>query len=99
MPQPIIPQDYTQPLNELGQIGASQRTALITVNTLKPQANEYSSTNPDALADGDNMGRGTGFFLDVYNQAAGTITDITERNSEIVINEYKPNNPYTTPTL
>jgi hypothetical protein len=34
----------------------------------------------------------------VYNQQAGAIQDIQERNSGIVINEYKPNAPYTTPS-
>ncbi len=99
MPQPIIPQDYSQPLNDLGQIGVEQRKQLTVINTLKKEANEYSSTNPDALADGDEMGRGTGGFLDVYNLGAGTFTDIKERQIETAVNEFKPNNPYTTPTL
>jgi hypothetical protein len=45
-------------------------------------------TNSQALADGDEMGRGTGVFLDVYNDTAGTSTDIFERKNEIKINKY-----------
>jgi hypothetical protein len=44
------------------------------------------------------MEKGTGNFLDVYNQQAGAIQDIQERNAGIVVNEYKPNSPYTTPS-
>ena len=29
---------------------------------------KYSSVHPDADADGDEIGRGTGTFLDVYNR-------------------------------
>jgi len=36
--------------------------------------------------------------LDVYNQGAGAIQDILERKSEIVVNTFKPNAPYTTPS-
>jgi hypothetical protein len=99
MSQPLFPQDYTQPLNDLGKIGVDQRKQLITINDFKAINYEYSTTNPDALADGDEMGRGTGGFLDVYNSTAGTLTDIKERQIETAVNEYKPNNPYTTPTL
>ena len=59
---------------------------------------EYSSVNPDAIADGDEQGKGTGVFLDVYNQQAGAVQDIIERKNEIKINEFQPNNPYTTPS-
>jgi hypothetical protein len=50
------------------------------------------------LADGDTKGKGTGGDLDVYNQGAGAIQDILERKSEIVVNTFKPNAPYTTPS-
>ena len=51
--------------------------------------NQYTSTNPDALATGDAQGKGTGGFLDTSNQNAGAIQDVLERNSEIVVNKYK----------
>jgi hypothetical protein len=94
----IEPLNFEQPNNELSQIAEMERKKLLTRNDFKRTANEYSSVNKDALADGDSYGKGTGDFLDVYNQSAGAIQDIIERKAEIVINEYKPNNPYTTPS-
>lgn len=93
----LEPLDFSQPNNELSQIAEMERNKLFPKNDFK-QTNQYSSTNPDALADGDDMGKGTGNFLDVYNENAGAIQDIVERNASIVINEYKPNSPYTFPT-
>ena len=61
-------------------------------------SNSYSSVSPDALATGDAQGKGTGGDLDVYNQGAGAIQDIIERKSQIVVNEYQSNKPYTTPS-
>jgi hypothetical protein len=91
------PLDFSQPDNALSQIANAQRQKLIPKNDYKTE-NQYSATNPDALADGDAQGKGTGGFLDVYNQGAGAIQDILERKAEIVINEFKPNSPYTTPS-
>lgn len=93
----LEPLDFSQPNNELSQIAEMERNKLFPKNDFK-QTNQYSSTNPDAIADGDDMGKGTGNFLDVYNENAGAIQDIVERNASIVINEYKPNSPYKFPT-
>ena len=92
------PLDFAQPDNELSQIAEMQRAMLFPKNDFKKTANEYSSVNPDALADGDIDGKGTGNFLDVYNEGAGAIQDILERKSEVVLNQYKSNAPYTTPS-
>jgi len=40
------------------------------------------------------IGRGTGTFLDVYNENAGTSTDVFERKDEIKINKYNSKQPY-----
>lgn len=88
--------DFSQPLNELGLIGQDQRSKLIPKNDYKP-TNEYSQTNPDAISDGDEFGKGTGQFLDTAN--GGSSVDIIERVNEIKINEYQVNKPYTTPTV
>jgi hypothetical protein len=93
----LEPLNFAQPANELSSIADAERAKLIPKNDYK-QTNQYSSVNPDALADGDELGKGTGDFLDVYNQSAGAIQDIVERRSAIVVNEYKPNAPYTTPS-
>ena len=92
------PLNFEQPDNKLSQIADLERKKIIPKNDYIKKANEYSSVNKDAIADGDSYGKGTGIFLDVYNQQAGAIQDILERKAEIVINEYKANNPYTTPS-
>jgi hypothetical protein len=93
----VEPLVFEQPNNELSSIADIERKKLLTKNDFNKQY-EYSSVNPDALADGDEQGKGTGGFLDVYNQQAGAIQDIVERKAEIKVNEYQPNNPYTTPS-
>ena len=92
------PLDFAQPTNKLSQIADAQRAILFPKNDYKQTANEYSSVNPDALANGDEDGKGTGNFLDVYNEGAGAIQDILERKAEVVLNQYKSNAPYTTPS-
>jgi hypothetical protein len=91
------PLNFEQPKNKLSEIADAERAKLFPKNDFK-NTNQYSSVNPDALADGDAQGKGTGNFLDVYNQEAGAIQDILERKAEVVLNNYKPNNPYTTPS-
>lgn len=91
------PLNFDQPSNELSQIADLERKKLLPKNDYTKTANEYSAVNKDAIADGDALGKGTGDFLDVYNQQAGAIQDIIERRAEITFNEYKANNPYTTP--
>jgi hypothetical protein len=77
----------TEP-NQLTAIADSERKKLITRNDFIKDADEYGVTNSQALADGDDMGRGTGGFLDVYNDKAGTSVDIFERKDDIKINKY-----------
>jgi hypothetical protein len=92
------PLDFSQPKNDLTSIAEMERAKLIPKNDYKQKSFEYSSVNPDAIANGDSKGKGTGGFLDVHNVNAGAIQDILERKSEIVINEYQVNKPYTTPS-
>ena len=87
--------DFSQPDNQLSKITEEQRKKLFPRNDFNP-ADQYSSVHPDAIADGDKIGRGTGGELDVYNQAAGTSTDIAERKDDLKINKFSPNNPYYT---
>ena len=91
------PLNFEQPKNSLSQIAEGERKKLIPKNDYKT-TNEYTSTNADALATGNAQGKGTGGFLDTGNQNAGAIQDILERKAEIVINKYKDNSPYTTPS-
>ena len=78
------PLNFSQPENKLSQIANAERQKLFPKNDYKT-SNQYSATNPDAIADGDNQG-------------AGAIQDILERKAEITINKYKTNLPYTTPS-
>ena len=91
----LEPIDFSQPNNELGQIAEQQRQRLIPKNDYK-SVNPYSATNKDAISDGDEFGKGTGVFLDTAN--GGSSVDTIERISEIKINEYQKNKPYTTPS-
>ena len=80
--------------NQLTVIADAERKRLITRNDFIRDADEYGVTNSQALADGDDMGRGTGVFLDVYNDRAGTSVDIFERKDDIKINKFNKFNIY-----
>jgi hypothetical protein len=92
--EPLV---FSQPSNELSSIAEAERKKLLAKNDFIDK-NFYSSVHPDAIANGDEQGKGTGVYLDVYNQGAGAIQDIVERKSLTVVNEYQPNKPYTTPS-
>lgn len=87
--------DFSQPTNRLTVIADIERNKNIVKNDYSDVGNRYSSTNPDAIADGDNLGRGTGGYLDVYNTEAGTSIDVLERKLNIKFNAFQPNKPYT----
>jgi hypothetical protein len=80
--------------NRLTEIAEQERGRLLPKNDYIANADEYSATNPDAMADGDSKGRGTGVFLDVYNQSVGTKEDVFERKNEVKINKFGPSKPY-----
>ena len=90
----LIPLDYSQPTNLLTALADRQRTVNQVKNDYTPKVDEYSVTSPDAIADGDTLGRGTGVFLDVFNEDAGTSIDVVERKLEIKINKYNKNKRY-----
>ena len=89
-----LPLAFSQPVNRLTSIAEIERKKNLVKNDYNQQGNQYSSTNPDAVGDGDAIGRGTGTFLDVYNEAAGTSVDVFERKMNIKFNAYQPNKPY-----
>jgi hypothetical protein len=49
---------------------------------------EYSGTHPDALSDGDELGKGE------KNDSVGSKTDIEQRNLQKARNKYNFNKPY-----
>jgi hypothetical protein len=85
--------DFSQPDNEMSRIAEEQRKRLFPRNDFKP-TDQYSAVHPDALADGDANGKGTGGDLDIYNQKAGSSVDRSERIEDLKINKFSPNNPY-----
>jgi len=88
------PIDLTQnEKNSLSAIAELERKKLFPRNDYNT-SNSYSSTNPDDLATGDELGKGTGGDLDVYNNNAGAIQDIIERKKEIVINKFTQDKTY-----
>ena len=90
------PVDLSQPDNSMTSVSDRIRNQLLAKNSFASEKNEYGVTNKDAMSDGDDLGRGTGTFLDIKN--GGTSEDIVERNSELKINTYSADKPYTTPT-
>ena len=89
--------DFSQPENELSKIAEQQRAKLFPRNDFSPRSQSYSAVHPDAKADGDAIGRGTGLYLDVYNVQAGTSLDTAERVNNIKINKYNKDKGYTIP--
>lgn len=70
---------------QLRQVAVQEREGkLIPINEYKPNSFEYSSTNPNAISDGDEKGKG-----DIGNR-----TDVEERSKLVAVNNYKENNTY-----
>lgn len=92
----LDPISLSQPDNNLSKIAERERAKLLPKNDYKTQ-NEYRATNPDALATGDEKGKGTGAFLDIHNRNAGDRYDLSVRRDNLVVNPYQFNRPYTTP--
>ena len=95
MAEQVDKMDFYQPNNNLSAIAEAERGKLFPKNDFSPKSDKYSSVHPDANADGDEIGRGTGTFLDIFNEGAGTSTDIFERKDDIKINKYNSSKPYT----
>ena len=89
--------DFSQPENTLSAIAAAERQKLFPRNDYSPESAQYSATSPDAMSTGDEQGRVTCNFLDIYNDNAGTKTDIAERKDDIKINRYNQYKPYYVP--
>lgn len=91
------PLDFSQPSNKLSSIAEQERKKLLPKNDYQQVNDEYNAKHPDALGDGDEQGKGTGGFLDVYNRKAGSRTDVRERIEDIKGNAFQEEKPYTTP--
>jgi hypothetical protein len=91
--------------SKLEELGKQFRTDNIIKNTYQNgEGNEYGAKHPNAKADGDNKGKGTGNFLDTYN--GGSINDELGSSNEpgsgrianVAKNKYSAEKPYETPT-
>ena len=86
--------NFAQPENNLSSFAEAERSKLFPKNDFSPNSDLYSPQHPDAMADGDKLGRGTSKFLDIYNHEVGTSTDIQARVENTKIDQYSPNKPY-----
>lgn len=86
--------DFSQPKNKLSEVAEQIRKQQLSRNDYTLD-NQFGSTNPDAISDGDQYGKGTGTFLDTSN--GGSSVDKTERLSELKFNQYSLNKPYQNP--
>jgi hypothetical protein len=94
MAEQLEPIDLSQTEeNLLSQFANQERKKLFPKNNFNA-SNKYSSVSPDALATGDEQGKGTGGYLDVYNTVAGNNIDNVERKEGIKINRYNQNKTY-----
>lgn len=76
---------------QLRKVAVDQREGvLIPINEYKPTSFEYSATNPNALSDGDEKGKGE-------TATIGNKTDINTRTALFGVNQYTDNAPYTSP--
>ena len=68
---------------QLRKVAVDQREGvLIPVNEYKPTSFEYSATNPNALSDGDEKGKGE------LNNSIGSSLDINTRIESVSRNKY-----------
>jgi hypothetical protein len=89
--------DLSQPDNQMSRIADEQRKKLLPQNAFSVDGDLYSSVHPDALSDGDAIGRGTGKELDVYNTTIGTRDDLIARKEDLMVNKYSSDKPYYNP--
>ena len=69
---------------------AEREGKLIPINEYKPTSFEYGASNPNALSDGDEKGKGELATI-------GSKTDIVTRNSLFGVNQYTQTTQYTSP--
>jgi len=96
-----------QPGEQLTNLSAKFREQNLVKNPYPiTDGEEYSPNHPNALADGDDKGRGTGIFLNVNGEDIGTRTDImgngevnTGRINNLKTNLYSKDKTYSAGNL
>tara|TARA_R100001509_G_scaffold74965_1_gene41894 strand:+ start:449 stop:805 length:357 start_codon:yes stop_codon:yes gene_type:complete len=101
--------DYTQnkPGEKLTELAAKYRKQNLVKNVYPVSDSDgYSPNHPNALANGDDKGRGNANYLDVFGEDIGTRTDIfgngeanTGRNNNLKTNLFSKKNEYSAGNL
>lgn len=94
--------NQTKPGEKLTNISDKFREQMLVKNTYPVSDSDgYSPNHPNAMADGDDKGRGSAIYLDVFGEDIGTKTDImgngetnTGRINNLKTNLYTKKNEY-----
>ena len=96
--------DFNQdkPGEKLTNLSDKFRAQMLVKNTYPVSDSDgYSPNHPNAMADGDDKGRGSAIYLDVFGEDIGTKTDImgngetnTGRINNLKTNLYSKKNEY-----
>ena len=96
--------DFNQnkPGEKLTELGEKFRKQNLVKNLYPVSDSDgYSPNHPNAMSDGDDKGRGSAIYLDVYGEDIGTRTDImgngeanTGRLNNLKTNQYSKKNEY-----
>ena len=96
--------DFNQnkPGEKLTSMSDKFREQMLVKNTYPVSDSDgYSHNHPNAMADGDDKGRGSAIYLDVFGEDIGTRTDImgngeanTGRINNLKTNQYSKKNEY-----
>ena len=69
--------NQSKPGEELTKTSEKFRKQMLVKNTYPVSDSEgYSPSHPNALADGDDKGKGSAIYLDVYGENRGSTEDI-----------------------
>jgi len=96
-----------KPGEQLTKLSEQYRTQNLVKNVYPVSDSDgYSSNHPNALANGDDKGRGSAIYLDVFGEDIGTRTDIhgngesnTGRVNNLKTNSYSKDNTYSAGNL
>tara|TARA_Y100000034_G_C6531925_1_gene229236 strand:+ start:33 stop:371 length:339 start_codon:yes stop_codon:yes gene_type:complete len=93
--------NQTKPGEGLTNSSEKYRNQMLTKNIYSEGDAGYSANHVNALADGDNKGKGNGKYLDVFSNEIGSKEDImgtgevnTGRNNNLKVNHYGKDNEY-----
>ena len=90
-------EQQTNPGEKMTEVAKAERDKLFPKNEYSPKSEFYGPQHPNALADGDEKGRGTSVFLGVHDADTGTKTDVITRKDLIKTNAYNSKNGYSVP--